>query len=112
MYFIIESIRYAILFFFIIQVASSLLNALMGFTIIDYFKWGIYEEPENIFDKTQNFIMKVFHGFSLYTYDQAEEKFNNWFAKKLFHIVGLVVISAVSLIVYYGVYGTLKFIFY
>ncbi|MCA0970757.1 hypothetical protein LCM20_09165 [Halobacillus litoralis] len=110
--YLVECTRYAILFFFLPQLASSLLNALLGWGIIDYFKWGIYTEPENVFDKIQNFIMKGFHGFAIYTYDKAEETYDNWFAKKLFHFVGLIQLSVVTLIVYFTVYETMKFVFY
>ncbi|MCA0970759.1 hypothetical protein LCM20_09175 [Halobacillus litoralis] len=111
-YLIVEAIRYVVLAAIGFQAAVSLVTVIVGWVIIEYNEWGIYPEPSNFLEKGQNLIMYGFAGFAIYTYRKAEQEFSNGFVRKAVHLLAFIALMIVGGIIYYAMYGTLKFVFY
>ncbi|WP_019244414.1 MULTISPECIES: hypothetical protein [Bacillus] len=96
-------------YFWCIQPASVTLFLFFEWAMVDYYKLGTFENPETIFDKITNFFMKLFLGSGYVIYSKFSK--HNWFVRKFYMLVALVVQGIVSIIIYFIITLPLDLIF-
>ena len=76
-----------------------MLFLIIEWAMIDFYKLVTFEKPQSIFDKMTNFFMKLFLGSGYYWY----RKFiiHNWFIRKLYMLIALILQGVLSFIIYY-----------
>lgn len=109
-YSIIEWIQILLTAFLSAQFASSFLIFLLESTMISYYYiLGTYEKPSNLYEKTVNFCMYAMMGAGFYIYLRLRKY--NWFVRKFFFLIALIIQGITSIIIYKIIYGTVKAIF-
>lgn len=96
--------------FFSVQFASSLSLFLLERAMISYYYiFGTYEKPSNLCEKTVNFCMYAMMGAGFYIYLRLRKY--NWFVRKFFFLIALIIQGIASIIIYKIIYGIIKAIF-
>ncbi|WP_257350763.1 hypothetical protein [Pseudalkalibacillus decolorationis] len=95
---IIYIIKIIIICFICFQWSSVLLFFAAEWVIVDYYKWGVYENPETKFQKVMNFIMNMFLGSGYYFYNRFQKY--NWITRKFFMLIALLLQGILSITVY------------
>ena len=92
-----------------IQWGSVLLFLVLEWAMVDYYRWGTFENPTNVFQKSVNFGMALFMGSGYFLYSKFEKY--NWIKRKLFMLLSLLIHGISSMIVYYAITATLEWLF-
>lgn len=108
-YSIIEGIRILLLYLLLTQFAYGFLIFLLESTMISFYALAIYEKPSNLYQKSVNFFMTIVNGSGYHIYLKLRK--HNWFVRKFFFLIALIIQGVASVIIYYTIYGTLKAIF-
>lgn len=106
----IEWIGILLLYLLSIQWGSSFVIFLFESAMIRYYYiLGTYEKPSNLYQKTVNFCMYAMMGAGFYIYLRLRKY--NWFVRKFFFLIALIIQGIASIIIYKIIYGTVKAIF-
>jgi hypothetical protein len=99
----IEEILYVVKMLFgyllCIQWASVLLFLIIEWAMVDFYRLGTFENPESILDKITNFFMRLFLGSGYFFYNKFSK--HNWFIRKLYMLLALILQGILSIIIYY-----------
>lgn len=82
-----------------LQWGSVLLFLFLEWAMVDYYRFGTFQKPTNIFDKTLNIIMAIAMGSGYFLYSKFEK--HNWIARKIFMLISLVIHCILCIIVYF-----------
>ncbi|WP_079478809.1 hypothetical protein [Halobacillus salinus] len=87
------------------QIVYGLLILLLGRVMKEYFEWGIFDPPLNLFQKTTNVFLMGTIGSGYYL-DEVLRKYS-WFKRKLYMFSALVIQTIVSVILYQVIYHSM-----
>ncbi|WP_019244413.1 MULTISPECIES: hypothetical protein [Bacillus] len=96
-------------FFLCIQWASVLIFLIVEWAMVDYYKFGTFEDPESIVDNVQNFAMNLILGTGFYFYSKFSKR--NWFVRKLYMFITLIVLGILFIIIFNVITIPLDFLF-
>ena len=93
-----------------LQWGSVLLFLLLEWAMVDYYRFGTFEKPTNIFEKILNIVMAIAMGSGYFLYSKFEKY--NWITRKFFMLVSLVIHGILCFIVYFIITIPIEWIFY
>ncbi|AZB44619.1 hypothetical protein CEF21_21300 [Bacillus sp. FJAT-42376] len=91
-----------ILILLVSQNAYAFTLIIMGNTLLDYYEWGIFENPKHWFPKLTNFVLKFLFGMGPYFYKKFHQQDHSWLMRKALYI-GWYLLFSVICIVFYSV---------
>ena len=106
---IIQGIRILLLYSLLTQLGYGYTICLLESTMTRFYALGIYEPPNNLFQKITNLFMLITIGSGYHIYLRLRDY--NWLVRKLLFLVALFLQAIPSVIIYYVIYGALKGIF-
>lgn len=106
---IINFIEKAIVVWFIFQSGYAMAVFLTGRVMIEYYEWGIFEEPSTPYEKTINTLLTVTAGVGPYVYKKLYRF--NWFFRKILMAIFLILFGIVGVIIYQVVSTVLRALF-
>ena len=106
---IIQGIRILLLYSLLTQLGYGFTIFLLESTMTRFYALGIYEPPNNLFQKITNLFMLITIGSGYHIYLRLRDY--NWLVRKLLFLVALFLQAIASVIIYYVIYGALKGIF-
>lgn len=104
--FIIEK---AIAMWFIAQSGYGAAVLLLGRVMIEYYEWGIFENPSTPYEKTINTLLTVTVGVGPFIYKKLYRV--NWFFRKILMLLFLILFGIVGVIIFQIVSIGLRSIF-
>ena len=78
-------------------------------TMTNFYALGIYEPPNNLFQKITNLFMLITIGSGYHIYLRLRNY--SWLVRKLLFLVALFLQAIASVLIYKTIYGVLKVIF-
>ena len=92
-----------------IQLAYGFSIFLLENTMTNFYALGIYEPPNNLFQKITNLFMLITIGSGYHIYLKLRNY--NWLVRKLLFLIALFLQAIASVLIYKTIYGVLKVIF-
>ncbi|ALC90589.1 hypothetical protein AM500_12930 [Bacillus sp. FJAT-18017] len=94
------------------QWTYALAVLLLGSTMVDYYDWGTWENPENALQKIITFIMAFFVGAGPYVYKLFRfKKKYNWLTWRLAFLGVLIGGGIAAALAYFAIEAVLNFLF-
>lgn len=95
---ILEVFKLSLGAFLALQWVSIMLFLIAEWAMVDFYKLGTFDNPKSVFDKVPDFIMRLILGTGFY-FNNRFSKYN-WFTRKLYMLIALILIGVVSIIIY------------
>ncbi|NPC91491.1 hypothetical protein HOO54_04325 [Bacillus sp. WMMC1349] len=105
----VEYTEYAICAILGAQFAYGLTIFLLSSVMMEYYEWGTFKNPTNRFQKSVNFGTALFFGLGYFVYKRLYKY--NWFLRKLYFLLFLVVSGILSVFIILIVSDILHYIF-
>ncbi|MFJ7744588.1 hypothetical protein [Peribacillus sp. NPDC097295] len=106
---IIQGIRILLLCILSGQLMYGFLIVLFEETMTNFYALGIYEPPNNLFQKITNLFMLVTIGSGYHIYLKLRKY--SWLIRKFLFLIALFIQAIAFVIIYKTIYGVLKVIF-
>ncbi|WNF22704.1 hypothetical protein [Mesobacillus jeotgali] len=88
----------AVVIWFIFQIGYSISVLLIGNTMIEYYEWGIFENPSTSYEKIINTLLMVTVGVGPFVYKKLNKY--NWLIRKILMLAFLVLFVIIGVIIY------------
>ncbi|AZB44615.1 hypothetical protein CEF21_21280 [Bacillus sp. FJAT-42376] len=106
----IEIIQVIVLILLVSQNAYAFTLIIMGNILLEYYQWGIFENPKHWFPKTTNFILRFLFGIGPYFYKKLHNQERSWFSRKALYL-GWYLLFSVVCILFYSIISTILNLF-
>ncbi|WNF22702.1 hypothetical protein [Mesobacillus jeotgali] len=106
---IIIFIEKTIAMWFVFQSGYGAAVFILGRVIIEYYEWGIFENPSTPYEKTINSLLTITVGVGPFIYKKLYRV--NWFFRKIFMLLFLILFGIAGVIIFNIISIALRSIF-
>jgi hypothetical protein len=106
---VILFIEKASVMWFIAQSGYGIAVAILGRVMIEYYEWGIFEQPSTPYEKTINTLLTVTVGVGPFIYKKLYKV--NWFFRKILMLLFLILFGLAGVIIFIIISIVLRAIF-
>ena len=106
---LINFIEKTIMVWFLFQSGYAMAVLLVGRIMIEYYEWGIFENPSTPYEKSINTLLTVTAGVGPFIYKKLYKV--NWFFRKILMLLFLILFGIAGIITYQIVSIALRSIF-
>ncbi|MBT2694795.1 hypothetical protein [Bacillus sp. ISL-55] len=106
---VIFFIEKTIAMWFVFQSGYGMAVLLVGRVMIEYYEWGIFEQPSTLYEKTINTLLTVTAGIGPFVYKKLYKV--NWLIRKILMLLFLILFGLAGVIIFNIVSILLRAIF-
>ncbi|WP_079506534.1 hypothetical protein [Mesobacillus jeotgali] len=106
---VIYFIEMTIVIWFLFQSGYAMAVLLVGRVMIEYYEWGIFENPSTLYEKTINTLLTVTAGVGPFIYKKLYKV--NWFFRKILMLLFLILFGIAGIVIYQIVSISLRSLF-